>query len=179
MHTPNGGMPRQLRILVTVTVTLLIAHIASAYDEAFQPAWWTGRNVISTNALNDPAPLNQGQVKWLTRQAYEEFKEKLPGTGNSNMLQRIESFTDQGNYLPVNLGQLKNAVTPCYDRLIEFGLAGSYPWDGNPDLMNDYAFASVEQAKDFFNFELPVTTWAVSRLPPRPCPRPRGEVWFR
>jgi len=130
-------------------------------ESPWQPAWWGERNVITTAAsqfINDRAPVNQGQVKWFAQQALQEIQEKLPGPGNSNIQQRVNGFTDQNNYLPVNIGQLKHVAAPCYDRLAEYGLAGSYPWEGDPDLANDYAIATVGQLKAFFSFELPAGT---------------------
>jgi hypothetical protein len=162
MKTIEARRFKRTDILAMSLVCFFTCTGSSAYtDYDVQPAWWVERNVVSTNSglfINDQAPVNQGQVKWFALQAYEEFNEKLPGATNSNIQQRVASFTDQNNYLPANIGQLKNVVAPCYDRLFEYGLAGSYPWEGKPELSNDYAIATVGELKNLYNFELPVTT---------------------
>ena len=159
MKTTVAGEADRTGSLAAVLMGYLIGTAALAYTESsLHPAWWDARNVITTHTnefINDRAPANQGQVKWFALQAYEEFNEKLPGAGNAGIRQRIDGFTDQNNYLSVNIGQLKNVVAPCYDRLAEYGLAGSYPWEGDQALMNDYAIATVGQLKEFFAFELP------------------------
>jgi hypothetical protein len=162
MKATSGGTfaKSDVSSIIGLVLIICIESTAYAYDD-LQPSWWKDRNVITTNTtlfINNSAPINQGQVKWFALQAYEEFQEKLPGAGNSNIQQRVDGFTDQDNHLPVNIGQLKYVSVPCYDRLAEYGLAGSYPWTNDPALINDYAIATVGDLKNFFNFELPVTT---------------------
>ncbi len=134
---------------------MTIQGVHASPDHPLQPAWWADRGVQTATAANDDSPVNQGQVKWMATQAGAEFEEKLPGTANSNITALVSSFTSSDNYLPANLGQLKSASKPFYDRLMGLGLIGHYPWMGDSTLKNDYAIATVGQLKDFFSFELP------------------------
>ena len=98
---------------VTLTLLATLQSKAQLPESYWQPAWWSERNVVTTHTnlyINDHAPANQGQVKWFALQAYLEFQDKLPGVGNSNIQQRVDGFTEENNYLPLNLGQLKHVV---------------------------------------------------------------------
>lgn len=124
---------------------------ASAAAEA--PGWWSTRNVVSTNRPpHSYNPVNQGQVKWMCVQAYEELQAKIPGDENTNLLNRIDAFPDGNNFRPVNLGMLKTAAQPFYDRLIEEGYATNVPWSGKP--AKDFAIANQGQLKNLFSFDL-------------------------
>ena len=148
---------------------VLVAVVASTNTVVFAqaPAWWADRDVINTNAVpNDFAPINQGQVKWLATQAAAELAEKLQAVGGagSNVAALLATFSPTNNYLPVNLGQLKNVAKPFYDRLLALGLtkiypvgAGHpYPWSNSTNRPNDYALANIGQAKYVFSFDTSV-----------------------
>ena len=133
------------------------------------PAWWTNRNVITTatNAVpNDYAPVNQGQVKWLVTQMAAELDDDLQyiGGAGSNVEALIASFSPTNNYLPVNLGQLKNVAKPFYDRFWVLALTNCYPvgsgrpypWSNSTNQPNDYALANIGQAKWVFSFNTAV-----------------------
>jgi len=121
------------------------------------PSWWTDRGVIDTNATpNDFAAVTQGQVKNIATNAYLEMEDVLPqfggaGTAVSNL---VFSFTDQGNYQPANLGQLKAVAAPFYDRLIAIGYSTNYPWAGSTNAPNDFAMANIGQLKNLFSFDV-------------------------
>ncbi|TAN38049.1 MAG: hypothetical protein EPN23_03620, partial [Verrucomicrobia bacterium] len=130
-----------------VVWTMAVAH-------AQAPAWWTNRNVLNTNAApNDFAPVNQGQVKWLATRAAAELDEDLQhiGGAGSNIAALVSRFSPTNNYLPVNLGQLKNTAKPFYDRLWELALTNCYPlgsgqpypWSNSTNRPNDYALCNI------------------------------------
>src|SRR6218665_1052455 len=76
------------------------------------PAWWAARGVLESGAVpDDYAAVNQGQVKHIAKQAYEEMKAKLPG-GAGGDLDAIWASPTVGtdDYLAVNIGQLKNVA---------------------------------------------------------------------
>jgi hypothetical protein len=117
------------------------------------PQWWVDRNVMQTNSTaHDYHPVNQGQVKWMCLQAAAEFLEKLPSDGNTNILNRIDSFPEGNNFRPANLGMIKEIALPFYARLIEEGYVPDYPWDGKT--AKDYALANQGQLKNLFAFDL-------------------------
>lgn len=124
---------------------------------AAAPEWWTQRGVTDPAATaDDYAVANQGQVRHIARQAYEEMKEKLPG-GAGATLDALWAAPPAGadDYIAVNLGQLKNTARPFHDRLIEAGLASAYPWTASAYPADDYALANIGQVKNLFAFGLP------------------------
>jgi len=115
------------------------------------PSWWENRIVTHPHrAADDYHIVNQGQVKWIVTRAYEEFELKLPG--NTNIWAMIEAFPAEGNQRPANLGMLKNAAQPFYDRLIAEGYVTNYPWYGLPS--DEYRIANQGQLKNLFSFDL-------------------------
>ena len=125
---------------------------------AAAPAWWVGRGVINPSApADDYAAVNQGQVKHIAKQAYEEFVAKLPnGPGAALSAIWASPATSTDDYQSINIGQLKNVAKPFYDRLIAEGVASSYPWIDSAAASDDYALANIGQVKYMFSFE-PVT----------------------
>lgn len=140
------------------------------------PAWWFERDVLPrinpNNSMpdysvpgtyvtpDDYAVVNQGQVKNIAKQAYEEMKAKLPG-GAGGTLNSIwatpAASTD--DYQAINLGQLKNVAEPFYMRLQQLNYTGqplasgqTRPWRGTAD---DYALANIGQVKNLFSFIIP------------------------
>jgi hypothetical protein len=117
------------------------------------PAWWTTRGVLNSEATTDDyAAVNQGQVKHIAKQAYEEFEEKLPG-GAGTALDAIWENPAAGtdDYTAINIGQLKNVAKPFYDRLIAESVVSAYPWGASTD---DYALANIGQVKNLFSFSI-------------------------
>jgi len=133
--------------------------LASSYAFAQTPQWWITRGVLDQNlAPNDYAPINQGQLKWVAINAYDEMNAYF-GAG-SNVVSIINAFSPSNNYFPVNIGQAKYLAAPFYDRLYEFdltntmpsGMLGHYPWDGRPET-NDFAMVNIGQIKYVFSFD--------------------------
>jgi len=135
--------------------------------QAQAPSWWSDRNVINTEAVpNDFAPINQGQLKWLATQLAAELDYDLPDIGGagSSVTALVASFSPTNNYLPVNLGQLKNVAQPFYDRFWALtltncypsGAGQPYPWSNSTNAPNDYAPANIGQAKWVFSFNTAV-----------------------
>jgi len=120
------------------------------------PAWWADRGVLKPGATaDDYAAVNQGQVKNIAKQAYEEMKAKLLG-GAGATLDAIwaNPAPSTDDYRAINLGQLKNVAKPFYDRLIEAGLTSAYPWATSTAAADDYALANIGQVKNLFSFAL-------------------------
>ena len=116
---------------------------ACAHAAETPPQWWSDRSVLTTNAVNDFAALNMGQLKHLAYMAWLEM-ETLPGGAGFPPV-----FTNAVNdYAAVTIGQLKETLRPFCDRL---GLAGHYPWSGTA-ASNDFALANVGQALCLFGF---------------------------
>lgn len=124
------------------------------------PAWWTARAVLDTNVLgSDYAPANQGQLKHLAIQARSELDDSIAQFGGAGfaVTNLIAAFTNAWNYMPVNIGQLKNVALPFYSRLIEIGYTNAYPWS-DALATNDYAPANIGQVKNLFSFDLTLDT---------------------
>lgn len=119
------------------------------------PQWWIDRGALCTNRpAHDFNPVNQGQVKWMCLKAYEEFQQKLPGDGNTNILNQIDAFPEGNNFRPANQGMLKAIAQPFYDRLIEENLAVESPWASSTNAPHDFALANQGQLKKLFYFDL-------------------------
>jgi hypothetical protein len=127
---------------------------ASSVLHAQAPAWWTQRGVLNTApgaVADDYAVVNQGQVKHIAKQAYEEIKATLPdgaGAALDALWANPASSTD--DYFAVNVGQLKTVAQPFYARLQQFDVTAVYPWTGVG--ADDYALANVGQLKNVFSF---------------------------
>lgn len=144
-------MRRSLKIRITVLLSLSAGVLFAA-----MPQWWIDRGVVDTNAtVNDYAPVNQGQVKFMAEQARDEFNVNLPLGAGTNIDLLLGSFTTSQNYLLANIGQLKYIAEPFYERLINIGFLGTYPWGASS---NDYAIANIGQFKNLFGFDLTVDT---------------------
>jgi hypothetical protein len=138
------------KIQKTIIWTLFLGTAALLFAEV--PQWWTDRNVVNTNNVaHDYNPVNQGQVKWMCTQAAAEFMEKLPGLGNTNLLNQMAAFPEGSNFRPANQGMLKTVAQPFYTRLIEEGYVLETPWAGKT--AKDYALANQGQLKNLFCFD--------------------------
>ena len=135
-------------------LVLLMLVLSALALSASEPAWWGDRGVIDRNRPSqDFAAANQGQAKHFAFQAYLEMEESLPGGAGLAISSLVNGFTGQGNYAPVNLGQLKALAQPFYDRLIAVGAATNYPWAGSMQQSADFALANIGQMKNLFNFD--------------------------
>jgi len=152
-------------VLLGVLVCILLSVLIPVILRADAPAWWAARAVINSSATaDDYAAVNQGQVKNIAKQAYEEMKAKGlidPLVEPTALLvQRWEEpATSTDDYQAINIGQLKNVAKPFYDRLRELNYTGQplgsgqvYPWGESTD---DYALANIGQVKNLFSFIVP------------------------
>lgn len=134
--------------------------------QAQAPAWWANRLVITNRAASDYSPANQGQAKWMATNAFLEFLDKLPGDGNTNILNLLSTFTTNGNYQPINIGQVKALAKPFYDRIQEVstslpyvitarptGVTGTHPWTASTSDDSDYSPVNIGQLKYIFSFD--------------------------
>ena len=118
------------------------------------PDWWVTRQVVETNLPpNDYAPVLRGQLCWLVEKAGAEFESKLPGGACDAIRAGLTNMITGEHGGPVNLGQLKQVLTPYYQRLIEEGVVADYPWD-NFGSMADYSPVNIGQVKQAFSFQL-------------------------
>jgi hypothetical protein len=119
------------------------------------PAWWTERGVLNPAATaDDYAAVNQGQVKNIAKQGYEEIKSKLGSAGPTLDSIWANPATSTDDYAAINIGQLKNVAKPFYDQLISVGYTTQYPWSGSTAPADDYALANIGQVKNLFSFDL-------------------------
>ena len=118
------------------------------------PAWWTNRNVVVTNHVNDYGAVNAGQLKWVATQAKAELDANLTGGSGTAVANRVASFSATNNFMAVNIGQVKYVASPFWDRLISAGYTNSYPWPAPSTNTHDFSVANVGQVKNAFNFDL-------------------------
>jgi hypothetical protein len=148
-------------VRVSVLVSLLVGVLVPAFLWAGAPAWWATRGVVTPGATaDDYAAVNQGQVKNVAKQGYEEMKAKLPG-GAGSALDAVWAtpVASTDDYRAINLGQLKAVAEPFYARLQALGYTGqplaagkTRPWTGIG--ADDYALANIGQVKNLFSFDL-------------------------
>lgn len=158
MKIPTQNILFSLSLIATLTL------IPAATAQAQAPDWWSDRGVLNTNQPNDYALINHGQLKTLAQNTLLEMQEY--GAADSTLTELVAGFSNTNNYVPVNIGQLKNIIKPFYDRLgalnmtnvpgaMPEGMTGAYPW-GDQAGTNDYALANIGQAKYAFSFNLDV-----------------------
>lgn len=140
------------------------------------PSWWLERGVLDPEQVEDDyAVLNQGQLKHFALGLYEELEDRVSGGAGDELGVLIERWTtldavgkrvpkqagDAEDFGTVNLGQLKATAAPFLARLNAAGLAAPEPYTAAaPD---DYAYATVGQAKALFNVDFgPPTVSGVS-----------------
>jgi hypothetical protein len=143
-----------------------------AFACAAAPEWWTLRGVLNlAHSADDYGVLNQGQLKQFATHARNELEYQLPGGAGANVNLLIESWLNPpgppapqpDGYAAVNIGQLKNAAKVFYDRFAEinyrevplYGLPAlqTYPWSPVTADDNDFALATIGQAKFLFSFD--------------------------
>ncbi|MBW8780721.1 MAG: sugar-binding protein [Verrucomicrobia bacterium] len=148
---------------ISVWLIVWLVAFASACLNAQGPAWWSQRGVLNGDATpDDYAAVNQGQVRNIAKQGYEEMKAKLPdGAGATLDALWATPAGSTDDYRAINLGQLKNLAKPFYDRLAIFGYTGqplaagqTYPWSNSATAADDYALVNIGQVKNLFSFDL-------------------------
>ena len=133
----------------------ILLACAAARAATNDPAWWSSRHVLDTNApANDFAPAVQGQLKYISSNACAELQEHLPGGAGTVVVSRIAGFSPTNNYCPVLVGQLKYVAAPFYDRLRAVEYTSSYPWTESTNDDADFAPANIGQLKNVFSFDL-------------------------
>ena len=80
--------------------------------------------------------------------------ETLPGGAGAGVHGLVSGFTLSNNYVPINLGQLKNTAAPFYQRLLAVGYATNYPWTEPTTDDADFAPALLGQLKHVFDFDV-------------------------
>lgn len=152
VHRPFLRRFRCATVILTV-----VAGLHSATAEA--PEWWITRNVLTADAADDFAVLNQGQLKNLVRGAIDELNAKLSGTGDGAGLQLNAMLAGwraapADNHIAANVGQLKQMGFLVRERLAFMGVP--VPPLGTPATADDddFAPANLGQAKAVFAFEI-------------------------
>jgi len=129
------------------------------------PQWWTARNVVvSGGTVKDFGMANQGQLKSITKAAYEAIKAEYPNldttTAGGNLATYVNDFsTTTGNYSPAAQGQVKHAANLVY-RAIEAATDkyhGGVPWTVVTTDDQSYAPATVGQIKSLYSFPTPIS----------------------
>jgi hypothetical protein len=140
-----------LAIVAFMTLGFLVFKI-----EAAQPDWWTIREVLNPSAsTNDYAAITQGQLKYISKMAYDHMEATYTNGAGTNLTLFINGLsTTNQNYSPVTLGQLKYVGSLFYDRLIEVGYTNAYPWTTNTTDDANYNMANVGQVKYIFSFAI-------------------------
>jgi len=130
-----------------------------------EPLWWYRRGVLNPDneqGSEDFKWANQGQLKWLATQAYQEFEAILPGGAGSSVSNLVEQFAEADDYMGLNQGQTKRVAKPFYDRLWELdrtdaypvGVSTKYPWDTSTYASDDFGPINIGQLKYLFSFEV-------------------------
>lgn len=134
-------------------------HAESSDTSGTGPAWWYSRAVIDSAAgvTNDFAAANQGQLKWIARQGYEEM------TNSSNwkptepqevaLTDLVDGLANAHNHAVANIGQVKCVAQPFYNWLGAKSGDTNHPWT-DAALTNDYAPVNIGQLKNTFSFEI-------------------------
>jgi len=182
-------------VLLGVLVAALIlplsagAPVPSDKPSAY-PAWWFEQEILPrqdagvtnpqwNNGHGDYASpidygvVNQGQLKWMAKGAYNHLQTNLPsgvwstpaGTNLSNLVGGWGSSTNGMDYAVANQGQVKEVARHFYDLFAtpEVAFHSSsvdgwsygelYPWSDATNSM-DYAAANQGQIKNLFAFSL-------------------------
>ena len=82
------------------------------------------------------------------------FRETLPGGAGTGVHALVSGFTPSNNYVPINVGQLKNTAAPFYQRLMGVGYTTNYPWTETTADDADFAPAVLGQLKHVFEFDV-------------------------
>lgn len=138
------------------------------------PQWWANMGVTNGHAKSDFAIADQGQLKNIATAAVSQLNAALSGTGGAgaNLISLSGSWSatssQTSDYAAVNLGMLKTAAKPFYDRLLAVGytgvplISGTYPWVGGS--ASDFSTANIGEVKNAFSFDPNFTTNPVNPL---------------
>ncbi|MCX6937524.1 MAG: thrombospondin type 3 repeat-containing protein [Verrucomicrobia bacterium] len=134
-----------------------------------KPTWWTTRKVITSDAADDFAAANIGQLKFVAANAARELDWSLLSVGgvSDEIINLVDSWdaspTDEvvrDDYAVINQGQLKSVAELFYRRLRQAGYIGvplaqgaTRPWTTTADDDDDYAVANLGQLKYIFSFD--------------------------
>jgi uncharacterized protein (DUF1800 family) len=171
-------LPASLLALSPVPTAKPAAYPAWWFERDVIPRLNTANPAVwPTNypAGNDYAAINQGQVKAIITAAVAELNaeledvpdpnDKYDGTADGVSDGAGKALNDivygwsvtpaKGDFTVLNVGQLKSAVFPLYERLIAAGYHDQIPWaySANAD---DYAMANAGQLKQLFGFDVSV-----------------------
>jgi hypothetical protein len=146
---------RRIPAMLLAIASFALVALSPSLLHAQAPGWWQQRGIKNGAAADDFAVINQGQVKNLVRGAVFELSARLPGGAGAPLFQLLDQWAHPttpapDDYAVANLGQLKAAAVPVYDRLITLGYVTGYPWVGASD---NYAMANIGQAKALFAFD--------------------------
>lgn len=137
----------------TQTITTGVTNVSILLTNS--PTWWTNRNVITGAAAEDFAAVNQGQLKHIANEAFNELEAEIPCWAGTNLAAIVGSFSSGSNDFAVaNIGQLKYVGQAFYDRLAAFGFTNGVPWTVVTTDDVDFGAANIGQVKAVFNFEI-------------------------
>lgn len=120
------------------------------------PAWWSsaGYGFLDSSAGTDNSLANIGQLKYVASRAkaYLDFYlNKMGGAGTA--INSMCYFSNNDNFAPVAVGQLKNVANLFYVRLNAVDSPSrSLPWSGTTNLENA-APITIGQLKCAFSFQ--------------------------
>lgn len=121
------------------------------------PAWWATQNVLTTDAADDFAVINQGQLKNMVRGAVDEMNAKLPGGAGpvlNDLLTQWRAATASEDFAVVNVGQLKAMGKLVRGPLVALNIP--VPAIGTTEAQDDddFGLANVGQAKTIFSITI-------------------------
>lgn len=126
------------------------------------PEWWTQHNVVTGGTAQNFGMANQGQLKTITKAAYDALKADYPNLDAIPVGESLKTFVDgfsttSTDYSPATQGQVKHAASLVYaviGAVINKGTLG-LPWTGVITDDQSYAPANVGQIKTLFSFPMP------------------------
>jgi hypothetical protein len=146
---------------------LLVGLCLSNHGQAAAPAWWSARGVATGASPDDFAVANIGQFKNMMKAAMDELDARLTGGAGTALHALIQSWitppappaAQPDDFAKLTQGQMKNAVTLVYDRLVAAGqipamYSGLYPWTAPVADDDSFAVVNVGQLKHEFDFDL-------------------------
>jgi len=166
MHTTPPLLPPRsaaFRGLVRPALGLLLLSlpIGARASDPGSPDWWVTLGVTNGNPLDDFAVVNRGQLKNMVAQTAAEFNNDLlnpyggSGSAINNQVAAWISTPGPDDYAAINLGELKAAALPFYQRLQAIGALTTLPAWCTPGATgsDDYAMANLGQMKYLFSFQ--------------------------
>src|SRR5215212_1500422 len=101
--TNTGVISIRTLAIIIILASLPLVAMATA------PAWWSSRNVLQNDRQpNDYGPINQGQLKNVSRAAAAELDAQLPGGAGDAVHNLISSWSTPAagtnDFAAVNVG---------------------------------------------------------------------------